>query len=494
MRYFFMGKPGSIGGARSKINLDMAIRLCLVLIVTALPLFMLPQTYSVFDLPEAMLFIVLTSLILCTWIIKITQEGHIKWYRSPLDIPTVTMIAIVTISTILSVNPITSLTGSSLSDRNESFLVFLSYIFLFVAANQFTAGNSNRKQHLLKFFVTTASAISIYAILQHFGIDYFQYDVSGIDTKRPPGTLGQPAYLGMYLAMVLPISITLFSIERRRLDRIIYALSAIVVVIALVLTYTRGSWLAAIVAVAIVISYSTLKQSKYRVRLLVLVACIFFAVLLAVVLSGSLNLLSERVESALELKGSAAQRLGIWNSTLNLTKERPLLGWGIETFEDIHPKAETRSLVRLEGGPIRADRPHNQILYLSYSMGFIGLLTYLWVIITAFLFGLKALKNLDGNDSLMLIGIMSALVSCIVSEQFLFSLAAVTPIFWLMVGLLVSNASRFQVVNISHLKAQVLRCSMVAIAFISLAMAAAFITADVLYERGNESFDGNDLI
>lgn len=488
MQYFTLVKVNWI------YNPSWLIWSCLVLVVIALPLFMLPFTYSVFDLPKAILLLVIASIILCTWAFKIAQEGRLVWNRTPLDLPIALLLAILTISTVFSINPITSLTGSSLSDRNESLLIFLSYILLSVAASQFIAGNPTRIWHLLRALVITAFAISIYAIFQYFGIDYFHYDVSGIDVKRPPGTLGQPSYLGTYLALALPIALAISSTSAHRINRIIYALSSTMIGIALVLTHTRGAWLAAFAAVFIIVAYTILKRGRHRTRLLVLIACILPVILLAVVVSGSSGLISERISSALEFKGSAEQRLGIWDSTLGLIKERPLAGWGIETFEDIHPRAETESLVRLEGGPVRTDRPHNQFLYIGYSMGVIGLLAYLWIIITVFLSGVRIVRGLGGNDSLTIIGIISALFSYVLSEQFLFSVAAVTPVFWILMGLPLSSTGRIRVINVGRLKASVLRYSTVVIAAISLAIAAAFITADVLYERGNEALDKNDLV
>lgn len=488
MRYFAWGK---MNRTNSPVRF---IWVCIILVVTALPLFMLPFTYSVFDLPKAMLLIVLASLIWCTLAFKITREGRLTWNRTSLDIPMTFLLVILTISTIFSINPITSLTGSSLSDRNESFLIFLSYLLLAMVTKQFIAGELKQIQYLLRILVITASAISIYAIFQYFGIDYFHYAVSGIDVKRPPGTLGQPSYLGAYLALALPIALVISSTSTRRLNRIIYALSSTMIGIALILTYTRGAWLGAIAAVFIIALYAVLRRGQYRTKLLVHIACILPIILLAVVLSGSPDIINERVSSALGLKGSIVQRLGIWDSTLSLIKERSLIGWGIETFEDIHPRVETLSLVKLEGGPIRADRPHNQILYIVYSMGIIGLLAYLWLLITVFLTGFRSLKSLDGKESFLLIGILGALLGCIISEQFLFSVAAVTPIFWILVGLPVSSRDHIRAISIGRFKASVLRYAMVIIAAISLAMAAAFIAADVLYERGDEALYENDFV
>ncbi|MBE0448165.1 MAG: O-antigen ligase family protein [Actinobacteria bacterium] len=468
------------------------IQICLILVAVALPLFMLPPTYSVFDLPKAMLLIVLASLIGCAWVIKVARDGRLIWRRTPLDIPLALLFMVVVGSTLFSINPGTSLTGPSISDRHESFSVWVAYLLIAAAASQFLV---QRKVLLafLKAVVLTATGISIYAIFQHFGIDYFQYDVSGLDIIRPPGTLGQPTYLGTYLVLALPISYALTAVLAQKLQRLGYALSAGVIGVALIFTYTRGAWLAAIIAVLFTMFYAFSRQSQHRVRLLGLALCVFLVVLLAALFSGSFDLVSERVSSALNLTGSASERLVLWKSTLNLIRERPLLGWGVETFEDIFPLVETLALLKTHG-VVSADRPHNQALYISFSMGIIGFLAYLWFLVAVFLAGLRAVRSTSERFFLALAGIMGAFLGYIISEQFLFSVVGATPIFYALAGVLQVKSDRVSMLEVSRQKALGLQVASVIIVVIVLVMVGTFTAADVFYERGNEALGEGEPI
>lgn len=479
-------------GLDKQNNSTKFIQNCLIFVAVALPLFMLPTTYSVFDLPKAMLLLVLVSLLALAWALRIATEGSLAWRRTPLDIPLLFLFIVLLGSTLLSANPGTSLTGPSISDRHESVGIWIAYLFIAIAAGQFL---HQRKVSLVfvKAVVMTAFAIAVYSVFQRFGIDFFQYDVAGVDTIRPPGTLGQPTYLGMYLSLALPLSYALVVTFTKKTQRLMYACSTGMIAVALVFTYTRAAWLAAAVAVLFTALFIVSRDKRSRRLLMGISFGIIVLALLAILASGSLNLTSDRISAAISLSGSAAERLAIWESTLSLIKERPVLGWGIETFEDIFPRVEPVSLVRTKV-VAWVDRPHNQMLYIGSSMGIIGLLAYLWFLVTALSTGLRAVRESSRESVPLLAGIAGALIGYSLNELFLFSVVGATPIFWMLAGALQVRSSGTTTRKFDRWEAIGLKLIVIPLVIATSVLAGLFVIADIYYQRGNDALAANEPV
>ena len=78
---------------------------------------------------------------------------------------------------------------------------------------------------------------------------------------------------------------------------------------------------------------------------------------------------SARVAEAVRTDtGTGATRLVIWEATLRLIAQRPVLGWGEDTFLAEFPAVRPLRLMQLDSSGY-PDRPHNAWLYLAYAGG-----------------------------------------------------------------------------------------------------------------------------
>lgn len=77
---------------------------------------------------------------------------------------------------------------------------------------------------------------------------------------------------------------------------------------------------------------------------------------------------------------SLNSRFEIWNGTLNLIKEKPIFGYGGETFYIYFPEVITKDFLTLEENiNLSADRIHNETLEIFFSHGIFAGIIYLLV-------------------------------------------------------------------------------------------------------------------
>ena len=165
------------------------------------PLILWPFTSEVFEFNKMVLVYILTTLITGTWLIQMILEKRFIFRRTILDIPLLVFIGSQLISTVLSIDPLTSWLGYY-SRFNGGFLSTLCYALLYWAF----VNNIDAKRTMKLLYVTLISAtlVSIYGVLEHFGIDksVWVQDVQ----SRVFSTLGQPNWLAAWIVALTPLT------------------------------------------------------------------------------------------------------------------------------------------------------------------------------------------------------------------------------------------------------------------------------------------------
>ncbi len=189
------------------------------LLFILVPLILTPWNFELFEYNKMMLTYGLTAIILGAWIIKMIEARELRVARTPLDIPLWIFIASQLVSTLFSMDPHVSWFGYYSRFNGGMFSIF-SYTALYYAfvtnfaeimpmlkKQNVMAPVTFRLTRLVKVMITTAAVVSIYAVLEHFGIDknLWVQDVQ----SRVFSTLGQPNWLAAYLVALIPIAIGL---------------------------------------------------------------------------------------------------------------------------------------------------------------------------------------------------------------------------------------------------------------------------------------------
>ncbi len=138
---------------------------------------------------------------------------------------------------------------------------------------------------------------------------------------RAGSFLIDPDWAGTFFAMAIFIPIGLFVESSSPLAKVLYLTEAVLISLALLFTYSAGSWLAA--SVAAVIFLVLLGGMRYRVQFLVCLTAAAIVVLIG--FSSHLNLLLQHASDPVEL----SSRVGAWQTGLRVISAFPLTGIGL---------------------------------------------------------------------------------------------------------------------------------------------------------------------
>jgi O-antigen ligase len=172
---------------------------------------------------------------------------------------------------------------------------------------------------------------------------------------RIRGTFTHPNPLAMYLAILLVMGVALLPHVRDRV-RLPFLLLLGGLGVALLATYTRGGWLAAVVGLLVV----GLLQDR-RLIVLVLLGAVALTFLAPSTVQRFSDLTSPRAVSG-SASNSFVWRVDYWTDSLALTRENPVTGIGLGM---VRAKAELGKAV------------HNDFIRAFVEMGVLGFCAYL---------------------------------------------------------------------------------------------------------------------
>ena len=206
--------------------------------------------------------------------------------------------------------------------------------------------------------------------------------------QRLVGTFKAPNYLGAYLALGLPFVIGFFvaSWQSPRKQKhgiwIIFALGAVVVMMAvnLALTLTRGAWVGVAVAILgislylVVSSFSKLKSVGGLLR-----RCLIGVILITTIFGASVYLMPQHIKTRFDTMierpaGFMGERPQWWRISLELIQKYPITGVGMGRFRH---EAQLHAPPDLHDVPFHA---HNIYLHIAVEQGIPSLLLFLWMV------------------------------------------------------------------------------------------------------------------
>lgn len=324
--------------------------------------------------------------------------------------------------------------------RHEGLLTVAAYIALyFLGAHLF--GSRRGADRLLAFAAAGAGAAVAYALAQPFVPPLFEGEAfmrewyGGLGVPRLVSTVGGPVVFGGYLAMMLP---PLFGSggAGRGIRGGALLLAGAGALVALVLTLTRGAWIAAVVGLALFAVLGGAHTGRPRLVLGAVVASLVIA-LTAVAALDTLPAVGTRIAStAVPTSGSMGQRLFIWERTVALIRERPLLGWGPETLGAVFPYDRPAMVRHFGPRPAVVDRAHNDMLQAAVSIGIPGAAAYAGFWALVLLSGIRLVRRTAGTDRAVASGLLGGIAAFVIQAQASFSAVAVSPIAWVLCGAL----------------------------------------------------------
>lgn len=417
---------------------ERAAWVLLLLLLVLLPLLFLPQTIEVYVVPKAAALWVLAFGAWAALIAGEAARGTLLLPKAPGLRALAGFCLAAAAATALSSTPAISFLGAFM--RREGLLSLLAYAAVYMLAVRL-ALTSQRATRLLQALIVPAVPTGVYAVAQTFGFEFVPELNPAHAAVRAYGFLGNADFLGVYAALLLPVLIVAFL----RLDRgwrVYCGVALFATVVALLFSYFRGGWLGAAAGIAVLAPALGARQLRGEARHLVVIGAVVAAAmatsfgLRAVQPRSAETGFARRAASIADVgTGTAATRLEMWPTVLSLVRQKPLLGFGPETFRGRFMPIRREALVQLEG-TARWDRPHNALLYLATSTGLVGLAFYLAFFVGVVLFVFRRARS-GTVDAIVGAGLAASAVAAFVADLFLFWTPATTPIVFAALGLAV---------------------------------------------------------
>ena len=223
--------------------------------------------------------------------------------------------------------------------------------------------------------------------------------------NRATGCTDNPNDFANLLVLFIPA--LFFMAKQQWQDRwvsVVFMAGCICSVAALFLTQTRGAWLSLCVMVLI----SALIAKEYRRQIFKIIAVGLTGIVLMFAMSASFY---ARVNSIFDPNNSSnKERIMIYESSINMIKDYPVAGVGLDNFKpvynEIYVNPESRLGPRFNKVTIH---PHNNFLMIATEGGLIGFLAYVVLYASLLYLLYKKLKDGDMKDNLALMGIFVCL-------------------------------------------------------------------------------------
>lgn len=188
------------------------------------------------------------------------------------------------------------------------------------------------------------------------------------------GMFGNPNELAINLLISVPIAAALFLAARSIFGKLIYGACTVLISVAVVLTYSRGAFLALGAALATLI-WKLRRQNRFFVFAAVVIGA---AMLLALAPGGYLPRMLSIFNHSLDPVGSASQRQNILNRSITVALRNPLFGIGMGNF----PIYSIRGL-----------STHNAYTQVASELGIFALAVYVLFLVSPF----KKLRKIERN-------------------------------------------------------------------------------------------------
>lgn len=433
------------------------------------PLILWPYTSELFEFNKMILVYILTLLIAASWTAKMIQEKKIIFRRTILDIPLLIFLTSQILSTLTSIDPRTSFLGYY-SRFHGGLLSTISYTLLYWA---YVANMDIRYTlYSIRYTLYSAILVSIYGILQRFGIDK---DIWVQDVQnRVFSTLGQPNWLAAYLVALMPLawSASIYKQTQNHkfqiLNTIPYFLS-VLLFITLLFTKSRSGILGFTVADFIFWGFILIKYKKEFLKQFIIFNLSF--VILFLVIGGPFRI--SGIQSQVSPSGPALETGGtesgeirkiVWRGAIDIWKHNPILGTGPETFAYSYYRFRPTAHNLVSEWNFIYNKAHNEYLNFMANTGTLGILAYLiligfsiYQILSTNKYQVQINTNSQSkleiwNSKFVFIGIISGYSSLLVTNFFGFSVVPIALGFFLFPAMAAALANNQHTTNNLQLK------------------------------------------
>jgi O-antigen ligase len=344
-------------------------RWALIVTFGALPLYVVRWHYGPLPttLLETLIIVTVVTYVVARW-----REGRRLPLRTPYDIPIVLLLLAGAISVFVP------------QDHRAALGLYRAYFLEPVAIFYVAVDLLRRSEDIRRAVVSFAIGSSLFAVLNLVAVAQALVNNTFLVGSAPNALYGDANYVAMYLEPPVAFALAILLYDRAPRWRWFGAAWLAITGLALLLTLSKGSYLALIVLGVVVV----LGFARWRVPLLIGLVAVAF-------LLSRIPLIAERIATS---ENSLVGRFQIYGAAIRTLKEHPIFGLGLGGFDYIFRK--------------KASQPYPHDIWLTFwvEIGLLGLLAFAVIFFGLLWRGLRAWPKTEGFYRVALWGVLAALI------------------------------------------------------------------------------------
>lgn len=345
-------------------------------------------------------FRIIMELVFFAWVclafMKEEYRPKWNWLLGAVSIFTV----VIFFADIFSIYPYKSFWSNF--ERMEGFVTIIHlWMYFVVITSMFTKELWNK---FINTWLVSSVIISVYALFQVMGA--LEIHQSG---TRVDASFGNATYLAVFALFNIFFCFYQYIRTESKNFKILYGILSAVLMFVLYSTATRGAilgFLGGVILMAILIAFTVKDNPRVRKISYIALGGVFALVVLFFAFKNTSIVRQSpvlgRFASISFEETTTKSRFLVWNMAMQGAKERPILGWGQESFNYVFNKYYNPQMYAQEQW---FDRTHNVISDWLIAGGILGLLAYLSILFFGFYYIWKS--NLTNTEKSILTGLFA---------------------------------------------------------------------------------------
>jgi putative inorganic carbon (HCO3(-)) transporter len=262
--------------------------------------------------------------------------------------------------------------------------------------------------------------------LSGFAFSY-SHEGKAMEVFRSAGTSGDPNDAGGHISMLILITLSLLLYKKNHFKNIFVCIILLISVTALILTFSRGSWIGFTVGL-VVFLFAALRYRWISVRKIVAIAALTGIILCVFSIPIAARLIQDD-------KGSAYGRVPLMKLAFNMIQEHPFIGVGANNFGIVLQQYLSSEL---RGQWLHL--VHNQYLLIFAETGVVGIFFFLLIMALVVHTCIQCIMAKDPILSPLSAGVISAIIALSLYMAVELSISRMTvQLFWTVVSIAIAS-------------------------------------------------------
>ena len=323
-----------------------------------------------------------------------------KIARHPISIVIYLMFLWMIVTTITSEMPVVSLK------------FFVSRLWFIIPAYFMCAVLFKNPRNINRFiwlYIAGLVIVVLYTIVNHASHGFDGDTAHWVMTPFYNDHTAYGAALAVYIVLCAAY---LFMPNMKKSKRLGVVLVLCLLILAIVLSFCRASWISLIAAMGVLICVLLKIKFKYIAIVVVVLIGLFFTFQQQIFDSLSKNdqdasgNVVENIQSMTNISTDASnlERINRWNSAIRMFKERPLVGWGPGTYQFVYApfqESKNKTIISTNSGDM--GNAHSEYIGTLSEQGIPGALLVVSIVVMFMYSGLMTYRNAKNKESKVLV-------------------------------------------------------------------------------------------